>query len=70
VGLLLVSTRSTYAQESLGFEKIRDFSPGGKFALRSSCSGELVDPDHSNSDLITAAELVSLPSQARKLQIT
>jgi len=70
VGLLLVSTQSFCGQKSLGFEKIRDYSPDGKFPLRSSCSGEAVDPGDSNSDLITAADLVSLPSKTRKLQIT
>jgi hypothetical protein len=69
VGLLFVSTTPDYAQESPGFEKIRDFSPDGKFPLRSSCSGEPVDPDHSNSDLFTAADLVSLPSKPSKLQV-
>jgi hypothetical protein len=69
VGLLLVSTHSIHAQESPAFEKIRDVSPDGKFGLRSSCSGEPVGAGHSNSNLIAAAELVSLPSITRKLQI-
>jgi hypothetical protein len=69
VGLLLVSTHSIYAQESPVFEKIRDVSPDGKFGLRSWCTGEPVEPGHSNSNLITAAELPSLPSMTRKLQI-
>jgi hypothetical protein len=69
VGLLVVSTTPDYAQESLGFENIRDSFPDRKFLLGSSCSGKPVDSAHSNSDLITAAELVSLPSMTRKLQI-
>jgi hypothetical protein len=69
VGLVFVSTPD-YAQESRGFEKIRDFSPDGEFPLGNSCSSEPVDRDHSYSDLITATELGSLPSKTRKLQIT
>jgi len=67
--LLFVSTPD-YAQESLGFEKICDFSPEGKFSLRSSSSGEPVDPDHIYPDLIKAAELVSTPPKIDRLQIT
>jgi hypothetical protein len=69
VGLLLVSTHSIYAQESPTFEKIGDISPDGKFALRSSCSGERVGAGHGNFNLLTAAEPVSLPSITPKLQI-
>jgi hypothetical protein len=69
VGLVFVSTRLIHAQEPPAFEKIRDVSPDGKFALRSSCNGEPVGAGHSNSILITAAELVSLPSITRGLQI-
>jgi len=53
VGLLFVSTQSIYAQESPAFEKIRDVSPDGKFALRIFCSTEPDDPDHIDSNLIT-----------------
>jgi hypothetical protein len=63
VGLLFVSTKSIYAQESPAFEKIRDVSPDGKFALRISCSSEPEDPDDIDSSLITAVDLVSLPSK-------
>jgi hypothetical protein len=69
VGLLLVSTRPIYAQESQAFEKIRDVSPDGKFAVRISCSREPEDPDNIERDLITAVELVSLPSKIGRLQI-
>jgi len=69
VGLLLVSTQLIYAQESPAFEKIRGVSPDGKFGLRISCNGEPVGAGHSNFNLITAADLVSLPSITRKLQI-
>jgi hypothetical protein len=53
----------SYAQESAKFEKIRDVSPGGKFAVRISCSSEPEDPNNIDSSLITAVELVSLPSK-------
>jgi hypothetical protein len=52
-----------YAQESPAFKKIRDVSPDKTFALRISCSSETADPDNIDLDLITAAELVSLPSK-------
>ena len=70
VGLLLVSTQSIYPQESPAFEKIRDVSPDGKFGLRISCSSEPEDPDSIDPNLITAAELVLLPSKIGRLQIT
>jgi hypothetical protein len=63
VGLLLFSPPPIYAQESPAFEKIRDVSPDGKFALRISCSGEPDDPDDIDSNLITAVDVVSLPSK-------
>jgi|GEM_PF-1537212 len=45
------------------FEKIRDISPDGKFAMRISCSSEPEDPNNIDSSLITAVQLVSLPSK-------
>ena len=63
MALLLVSTQSIYAQESPAFEKIRDTSPDGKFAVRVSCSSEPEDPNNIDSSLITAIELVSLPTK-------
>jgi hypothetical protein len=63
VGLLFASTQPIYAQESPAFEKIRDVSPDGKFALRISCSSEPEDPGNIERELITAVELVSLPSK-------
>jgi hypothetical protein len=62
VGLLFVSTRPIYAQES-PVSKIRDVSPDGKFAVRISCSSEPGDPEKIDPDLITAVELVALPSK-------
>jgi hypothetical protein len=59
-----------YAQESPASEKIRDVSPNETFAWRISCIGEQAAPDNINPDLITVAELVSLPSKTGKLQIT
>ena len=43
--------------------KIRDVSPDGKFAVRISCSSAPEDPNNIDSNLITAVELVSLPSK-------
>jgi len=63
VGLLFVSTHPIYAQGSPAFEKIRDVSPDGKFALRISCSSEPENPDDIDSSLITAVDVVSLPSK-------
>jgi hypothetical protein len=63
VGCLIVVTQPICAQESAKFEKIRDTSPDGKFAVRISCSSELEDPDKIDPDLITSVELVSLPSK-------
>ena len=63
MGLLFVSTRSVHPQEPPAFEKIRDLSPDGKFALRVSYSSEPKDPNQIDSDLITASKLVSLPSK-------
>ena len=50
-------------EEPAKFEKIRDTSPDGKFAVRISCSSEPEDPNNIDSSLITAVELVSLPSK-------
>jgi hypothetical protein len=63
VGLLLLLTQPNYAQQSPGFEKIRDVSPDGTFAVRITYSSEPEDPDKIDPDLITAVELVSLPSK-------
>jgi hypothetical protein len=60
VGLLFVSTQSMYALQSSAFEKVRDVSPDGKFALRIRAA----------ADLITTAELDSLPSKTGRTQIT
>ena len=63
MGLLLVWTQPIHAQESSAFEKIRDVSPDGKFAVRVSCSSEPEDPNDIDSNLITAVDRVSLPSK-------
>jgi hypothetical protein len=70
VGLLLVSTPLVYPRESAAFEKTRDGSAGERFAMRISCIGEPATPDDIDPDLITAAELVSLPSKTGRFQIT
>src|SRR5437773_6625450 len=51
------------AQESGKIEKIRDISPDQKFAALISCSSEPEDPNHIDSNLISAVKLVSLPSK-------
>ncbi len=51
------------AQEPSKFEKIRDTSPDGKFAVRISCSSEPEDPNNIDSSLITGVELISLSSK-------
>ena len=56
-------TQLSYAEESPAFEKIRDVSPDGKFAVRISCSSKPEHPNDIDSNLITAVELVSLPSK-------
>jgi hypothetical protein len=60
---LLIFTRPINAQEPANFEKVRDISPDGKFAVRISCTSEPADPDNIDSNLITAVELVSLPAK-------
>jgi hypothetical protein len=60
---LLILMQPSYAEESPQVEKIRDVSPDGKFAVRISCSSEPDDPSNIDSSLITAVELVSLPSK-------
>lgn len=63
MGLLFVSMQPIHAQESPAFEKIRDVSPDGKFAVRIACSSEPEDPKDIDPNLITAVQLVSLPSK-------
>jgi hypothetical protein len=60
---LLIFMRPINAQEPVNFEKIRDVSPDGKFAVRILCSREPEDPDNIDRSLVTAVELVSLPSK-------
>jgi hypothetical protein len=63
LGCLIVATQPICAQETASSKKIRDVSPDQKFALRVSCSAEPEDPNNIDSSLITAVELVSLPSK-------
>jgi hypothetical protein len=53
-----------------GVRKIGDVSPDGKSALRISCSSEPEDSDNIDSSLITAVDLVSLPSKKVLVNIT
>jgi hypothetical protein len=63
-GWLLILTQG-YAQEPANLEMIRDISPDKKFAVRIWCSSEPTDPNNIDSSLITAVELVSLPSKKK-----
>ena len=63
LGFLLILTWPINAQESANFEKIREISPDQKFAFRISCSSKPEDPNNIDPSLITAVELVSLPSK-------
>ena len=60
---LLILVQPNYAEDPPGFEKIADVSPDGKFGVRISCIGEPEDPNKINPALITAVEVVSLPSK-------
>jgi hypothetical protein len=60
---LSVAIRQAAAQDDESWEKIRDSSPDRKFAMRIKCEIEPEDPEHVDSVLITAIDLVSLPSK-------
>jgi len=66
---LLVFPKPGYAEESPAIEKIRDASPDRQFALRISCSSEPEDSNDIDSNLITAVDLVSLPSKKIVLNV-
>ena len=59
-GLSLISS---LALADPAFEKIRDTSPDGKFAMRIQCDSEPDDPESIDSAVITAIDLVSLPDK-------
>ena len=52
---------SSLALADPNFEKIRDTSPDGKFAMRIQCDSEPDDPENIDSASITAIDLVALP---------
>jgi hypothetical protein len=58
---ILLSSRLAFADPS--FEKIRDTSPDGKFAMRIQCDSEPADPENIGCAVITAIDLVSLPDK-------
>jgi hypothetical protein len=60
---LLILVQLASAQESANFEKIRDTSPNGKFAVRISCESEPEQAQEIPSEDIKAIELISLPSK-------
>jgi len=62
VGLLLVSTRPIYAEDSAGFGKWLDVLPDGKIWPATSCVGELLA--QSTFDTLSAREsLVAITSE-------
>jgi hypothetical protein len=68
--LLVVSPPPIHAQESPASEKIQDVSSDRKFAVRISFSSMPADLRNIDPNLITAAELVSMPSKIGRLQIS
>jgi len=58
---MLLISRLAFADPA--FEKIRDTSPDGKFAMRIQCDAEPDDPENIDTSLITAIDLVSLPDK-------
>ncbi len=60
---LSVAIQQAAAQDDEGWEKIRATSPDKKFGMRIKCESEPEDPEHIDSNLIAAIELVSLPSK-------
>jgi hypothetical protein len=60
---LAVAIRQAGAQDDASWEKIRDTSPDKKFAMRIKCESEPEDPEHIDSVLITAIDLVSPSSK-------
>jgi hypothetical protein len=58
---ILLSSSLAFADPS--FEKIRDTSPDGKFAMRIQCDSEPDDPENIDTSVITAIDLVSLPAK-------
>jgi hypothetical protein len=66
---LLILARPSYGQESAKFEKIRDTSPNGKFAVRVWCSREPDDPNNIDSVLVTGVELIAVPSKTIVLKL-
>ncbi len=58
-----VAVQQAAAEDDESWEKIRDTSPDKKFGMRIKCDGAPADPEHIDSNLITAIELVSLPSK-------
>jgi hypothetical protein len=60
---LSVAIEQVAAQDDESWEKVRDTSPDKKFGTRIKCESEPEDPEHIDSVLITAIDLVSLPSK-------
>lgn len=69
LGCLLILAQLARAEEPARFETIRDTSPDHKFAMRIWCSGQPEDPKNIDSNLITAVELISLPSKTMMMSL-
>ena len=60
---LCIAIEQAAAQDDESWEKVRDPSPDKKFGMRIKCESEPEDPEHIDSVLITAIDLVSLLSK-------
>ena len=59
----VILIQASFAQGTANFETIRDVSPDQKFGVLISCSDKPQRPDDIDPTLITAVDLVSLPSK-------
>jgi len=69
LGLSLLP-RLAVAEDAGNWEKISDLSPDKKFGVRITCQSEPDDPKNIDPGLITAVELVSLPSKKRVMELS
>jgi hypothetical protein len=63
IAIAVILAQSSLAQETANFEIIRDVSPDQKFGVLISCADKPQHPDYIDPTLITAVDLVSLPSK-------
>jgi hypothetical protein len=67
--LLFIALTVTTLSAEPAFEKVRDKSPDGRFALRISCDSEPEDREKIDSSYIAAIDLVSLPDKKKVAQL-